>query len=276
VAPQRPGPQPTLAKEVPPTPAERVYTYAPGGTYAVPVSIGFPLDIVFGRGEQVHGVTDGDRAPQAEGQPRRWEVRQGVEGLGDNQRHHVFVTVTEPGLKNGLAITTTKHTYYVTLESVKQSPIRVLRWKYAPDPVEVVDVAPVALGPLPAPDAPASYHVGYQVSSSRQPAPTWLPRQIVDDGKKTYLIYPEVTLFETVPLVRLIGPNGPQLVNARQYLNVVVLDQLAPRLELRVGIGEQAEVVTVSRGNLRTIRCPDDADCPRWPDASRVLARRTP
>ena len=115
-------------------------------------------------------------------------------------------------------------------------------------------------------------------STTRQPAPAWTPRQVVDDGKKLYLLYPEVTLFTTVPLVRLIGVNGPQLVNARQYLNVVILDQLAPTLELRVGVGEAAEVVTITRGKgLRTITCPDDGeDCPQWPSAARQLARRTP
>jgi len=55
-----------------------------------------------------------------------------------------------------------------------------------------------------------------------------MPRAVVDDGKKLYILYPEVTLFGTVPLVRLLGPNGPQLVNARQYLNVVIVDQLPP------------------------------------------------
>ena len=62
-----------------------------------------------------------------------------------------------------------------------------------------------------------------------------------------------------MPLVRLLGPNGPQLVNARQYLNVVIVDHLVARAELRVGLGEQAETVTITRGALRTIACPGDA-----------------
>ena len=101
---------------------------------------------------------------------------------------------------------------------------------------------------------------------------------MVDDGKKLYLIYPEVTLFESVPLVRAIGVNGPQLLNARQHLNVVILDALFPTLELRVGVGDAAELVTITRGKgLRTITCPDDGeDCPQWPAAARHLARRTP
>ena len=97
-------------------------------------------------------------------------------------------------------------------------------------------------------------------------------------AKNLYLLYPEVTLFTTVPLIRLLGVGGPHLVNARQYLNVVILDQLAPALELRVGVGPAAEVVTITRGKgLRTITCPDDgADCPQWPAAAHALARRTP
>jgi len=87
---------------------------------------------------------------------------------------------------------------------------------------------------------------------------------------------PEVALFETVPVVRLMGPNGPQLVNARQYLNVVILDQLVGRAELRVGLGEHAETVTITRGTLRTISCPGDEACPVWPKAATELARRHP
>ena len=120
------------------------------------------------------------------------------------------------------------------------------------------------------------YHVGYRLEASRHPAPSWMPRQVLDSGTKTYLIYPEVALFETVPMVRMVGPNGPQLINSRQFLNVVILDVLVPRLELRVGLGDTAEVVTISRGFLRTIACPGDPECPQWPAAAAVLAGSTP
>jgi type IV secretory pathway VirB9-like protein len=102
-----------------------------------------------------------------------------------------------------------------------------------------------------------------------------VPRHVVDDGKKVYIVYPEVTLFENVPLVRIIGPNGPQVVNSRQYLNVVIIDQLVARAELRVGIGENAQTVIITRGQLRTIACPGDAACPVWPRAATILAGRT-
>jgi type IV secretion system protein VirB9 len=236
-----------------------------------------PLDIVLEAGEQVRQIVDGDRAPAEHGQARRWQVHEGGDGVGDGLRPHVFVTVTEAGLSNGITITTTRWTYYIACKSVAKSPTRVLRWHYAPHPQEP-DPVEEPPGILPHPDQPRRYHVGYVTMARHQPPPAWKPRQVVDDGTKLYLIYPEVTLFGTVPLVRALGVHGPQLINARQHLNVVILDQLAPALELRVGVGEAAEVVTITRGPaLRTITCPDEGEaCPQWPAAARTLARRLP
>jgi type IV secretory pathway VirB9-like protein len=115
--------------------------------------------------------------------------------------------------------------------------------------------------------------VGYQVATS-QPAPQWVPRHIVDDGTKLYIVYPEITLFQSVPLVRKIGPHGPQLVNSRQFLNTVILDELPARVELRVGTGTYAETATITQGQLRTISCPGDPDCPVWPAAATQLSAR--
>jgi type IV secretion system protein TrbG len=255
-----------------PTPAEQVYTYRPGATFAVRVPTNTPLDLMMERGEQVRNIVGGDRAPADSTQTARWEVKEGADGQGESLRHHVFLTAANPHLTTGLIITTTKRTYYLTCKSVSSSPIRVVRWHYPKDeaakPLKAKEP-----GLLPDPQEPRHYHVGYALVGSKPP-PSWQPRQVVDDGKKTFIIYPEVTLFETVPMLRLIGPNGPQLVNARQFLNVVIVDQLVTRGELRVGIGEHAETVTITRGELHTIACPGDLACPVWPQAAQTLARR--
>ncbi|HSX82583.1 MAG TPA: TrbG/VirB9 family P-type conjugative transfer protein [Candidatus Saccharimonadia bacterium] len=261
----RPPIMPTLAvsvKETPPLPTEKVYAYEKGGAYLAPVSVGFPLDIVFARGEQVHNVTDGDRAPQVEGQARHWEVRQGKEGLGAEERHHIFVTVTDPGLRNGLTVTTTQRTFYITLESVAKSPVRVLRWKEDLRPADGPPVAQAATGPLP--PVESQYHVGYAIESEGSP-PDWMPLGAWDDGHKLYVLLPLASLYGTSPLVRKIGPNGPAVVNGRQYLNVLIVDELAARLELRAGTGATAEVVRITRGNLHMLTCPASPGCPAFP-----------
>jgi type IV secretion system protein VirB9 len=256
----------------PPLPGEKIYPYAPGTTFAVMVPLGWPLDILLEHGEQVRNIVGGDRAPTEGSHTPRWDVKEGADGAGDRQRAHVFVTATEPGLTLGLIITTSKRTYYLTCKSVQTSPMRAIRWRY-PQETPQAQGSHTPAGLLPDPTQPARYHVGYQLTAS-QPPPAWMPRAVVDDGKKLYIVYPEVALFDTVPLVRLLGPNGPQLVNARQYLNVVILDHLVARAELRVGLGEHAETVTITRGALRTIDCPGDAACPVWPQAAQTLAGR--
>jgi type IV secretory pathway VirB9-like protein len=272
VQPARPLPEVLKTVERKPTAAEKVYDFAPGGTYQAPVMVGFPLDLLLGHDEEIRNYSGGDPELIAEGQQAtRWEVKLGVSGKDTTAAQHMFIRATEPGLKMGLVITTTKRTYYMTCESVKVSPIRVVRWRYAPEPAPAPP--PPEPGLLPDPQEPRHYHVGYELAASK-PAPSWTPRQVVDDGKKTYIVFPEVTLFETVPMLRLIGPNGPQLVNSRQYLNVVIVDQLVARGELRVGIGEHAETVTITRGQLQTIACPGDPSCPVWPAAAQVLARK--
>jgi type IV secretion system protein VirB9 len=262
-------PPPTPEK---PTPAEQVLDFTPGTTFSLTVPVGAPLDIVMQRGEEVRNVIGGDRAPVEANQTTRWELKEGAHGLGDTLQHHIFLSATLPSLSTGLIVTTTRRTYYLQCKSVAKSPIRTVRWRY---PVETTDpLAKLKVPPLlPDPAQPKHYHVGYELVGTK---PHWQPRQVVDDGRKTYILYPEVALFETVPMVRLIGPNGPQLVNARQFLNVVILDQLLPRAELRVGLGETAEVVTITRGQMRTIACPGDEACPVWPAAAQVLAQRSP
>ena len=279
VQPERHAPRPGSPRpaKVPAGTAEKVYDYAPGVTVEVPVALDQPLDIVLEAGEQVRQIVDGDRAPLEQGQTRRWEVKEGGDGAGGRapaaclcdgdggrahqRRHHHHDAadllhclqecgeVAHPG--GALALS--------RRECGRPGPPGRARAPAAPGPADALSRR-------------------LRADGAGRPAPAWTPRQMVDDGKKMYLLYPEVTLFRPCPLVRAVGVKGPQLVNARQYLNVVILDQLSPTLELRVGVGEAAEVVTITRGKgLRTITCPDDGeDCPQWPAAARALARRTP
>lgn len=129
---------------------------------------------------------------------------------------------------------------------------------------------------LPHPDEPRRYHAGYTITTTTPP-PAFIPRHIVDDGRKLYLVYSEITLFKAVPLVRALTSQGPAVINARQYLNVVIIDGLPARLELRIGVDhkeQKAEVVTITQGNLKTIDCPGDPDCPVWPAAAPQISAR--
>ena len=270
--PSEPTPEPVASPEPKPTLAEQVLDYVPGTPSTLTVAVDAPLDVVLERGEQSRNVLGGDRTP-AEGQAvPRLDFKEGASGIGETLQHHLFFTATQAGLTTGFIVTTTRRTYLLTLKSVAKSPIRTVRWRYPADP-EAKPVKVKEPGLLPDPAEKKRWHVGYTVEASQPQAPEWMPR-VYDDGRKMFLVLPEITLFETAPMVRMIGPNGPALVNARTYLNVIIVDQLAPRLELRVGLGATAEVVTIARGALRTIQCPDAAECPVFPLAAQLLARK--
>jgi len=244
---------------------EKVYPFIPGECYRVDVPVGTVVALAFKPGEEIRDWADGDRSPveSEDHQKPLWEFKQSYAGAGVTGRPAMLITVPKAGLKNGLTVTTTGWTYCVDLQSVSKSAIRSVRWTY-PDDAPKVAKAPPRLWPDPT--QPQRYHAGYEITAS-EPTPVWTPRQAVDDGSKTYIVFPPTVTSVDAPLIRLVGSSGPELVNARQAGNVVILDRLFNRAELRLGASKQAEVVTIQRLMPVTIACPGDARCPVWPDA---------
>jgi len=162
------------------------------------------------------------------------------------------------------------------VRSVTQTPTRAVRWTYpapsTPPPTPVVEQRPTF---WPDTSQPQRYHVGYHIDADG-PAPDWMPTHVLDDGRKTYVLFPPTMAYQTAPLLRLIGPQGPQLVNLRQVGTVYVIDQLLGKAELRVGAEEHAQVVTITRGVLFTITCPGHDLCPTWPMTGQHYGRITP
>jgi len=250
----------------PAAPNEKLYAYEPQKEYLVPIRIGTPADIVLEPGEIVHAISTGDRSPLAEGEAPRWTIKEGVSESEYTPIAHIFMTATHPGLQQGMVVATSRRTYHLTVKSVEKSPIRTVRWTYPPAPVKAVKKD---LPILPDETTPQRYHIGYVIESP-EPAPDWKPLQIVDDGTKTYVLFSPVVLYQEAPLLRLIGPNGPEVVNVRQFHTVYIIDRLLSHAELRVGVGKHAVIVTIRRGAVESIRCPGHGACPNWPETFPV------
>ena len=263
-----PVPEPEAPPPAPPVraaaPNERLYDYQVSHEYEVPVPLGWPVDVVLEPGELVHTIVGGDRAPLAEGEPPRWEVKEGQSETQYTPVQHVFFVATHVGQKMGVIVATSRRTYYLTLKCVAKTDIRAIRWRYpAPPAPPVVVKRPPRI--LPDPLIPHRLHVGYLILAP-DPVPEWTPLQVVDDGQKMYILLPPTTRFAVAPMVRGKGPNGPFLVSSRHMDTVIILDQMIGVLELRYGEGETAQVVTVQRGPLTLIVCPGDGQCPLWPE----------
>ena len=80
---------------------------------------------------------------------------------------------------------------------------------------------------------------------------------------KIYMRFKPAVLHQSMPLLRGMTEYGtPYLLNSRQYGEWVVVDELAPRLELRRGAGELAERVVVTREQLRVDQLPRRGSLP--------------
>lgn len=249
------GKRGAACSSAPPRPAG-LPLFVDDAEFAASVMPGYPLTVVLESGETIVSISGGDRPLLAEGEVAPWEIKHSPPGT----RPYVFITVTKPGLAMGLVVATDRRTYTLSLKSVPQTTTRQLRWRYAAPPVVAV-VPAVPSGPLPT--GRFRLHIGYSVTAQGDTRPEWTPT-VYDSGEKMFLIFPITTLYQEAPLLRGIGVNGPYLLNSRQVGRVVVVDQVAPRLELRLGTGERASVVQVTRGMLDTINCPGHVQCPNW------------
>jgi type IV secretory pathway VirB9-like protein len=176
--------------------------------------------------------------------------------------------VSKPGLSMGMVVTTNRREYVLDVRSVASTKTRVVRWDYGPEPVK----APVKPRLLPDPTQPQQYHGGYTIQAS-DPRPVWTPRHVIDDGRKTYILFPVNLPAMETPMIRLIGSNGYELVNARLVeQSVMVIDHLFAGAELRIGNTPQADVVRLVRGAPQRMSCPGDPACPVWPSMGLAAA----
>jgi type IV secretion system protein VirB9 len=255
-----PPDEPTPLRERPATPYEKVYAYEPGEEVRAHVAVGVPLMILLQPGEIIRNDGHGDRSPLPPGDEQPpWDIKKG--SVGTPEAPMISITVTRPGLETGYLVTTNKRLYLIRLRSVGKSRVRVIRWTYD-EPLITTEKFPPRL--LPDPTVPQAYHVGYVVEAS-EPRPTWTPPQVVDDGRKTYILFPGNVAAMTAPMIRVMHTTGYEIVNPRMVGSVMVLDHLFTMAELRLGSGPRAETVRVTRQETRAIMCPGDQNCPAWP-----------
>jgi type IV secretory pathway VirB9-like protein len=256
--------EPVPAEEAPALAEWEQEAPADGRLVRAHVPVNGVLTLQFRADEQIVEAPLGDQGilPPGEDRPP-WTVTLGHAGT---KYPLVHVRVTRPGLRTSLTVTTTKRLYVVDLKSVNQSKIRVIRWPSPP----ASDRVEARL--MPDPQAPAAYHVGYRIEPADRP-PVWMPQQVVDNGAKTYIFFPRNLAVMAAPMIRLIGPNGPEMTNPILVDSVMVLNHLIDRAELRRGSGKTAEVVTITRETARKIDCPGDLECPVWPTVVAAKGR---
>jgi type IV secretion system protein VirB9 len=77
------------------------------------------------------------------------------------------------------------------------------------------------------------------------------PIRVVDDGKKTFIQMTPNAGYREAPVLVVLGPDGPEMVNYRVKGDMYIVDRLFERGALILGVGKKARRAEIIRGSYR-------------------------
>jgi type IV secretion system protein VirB9 len=220
------------------------YSYEPGTLYQVYAAPTRITDVQLQPGERLVG-------PPACGDTVRWILAQGksMDASGAEQPH-IYIKPTRPGLDTNLVLNTDRHSYLLELHSYEQTYMAAVTWRFPQEEVAKLaaettervaqerDSAPVvSLNNL-------NFNYVIQIVKGH---PLWTPLQVFDDGRKTFVRFPQTMLVREAPALFVLRDKETQLVNYRMKNAFYVIDRLIDSAELRVGGKDDEEIVRVAR-----------------------------
>jgi len=199
------------------------------------------------------------------GDSRRWEITPVLSGSGLEETPLLIVKPIEPGLETDLIVPTNRRTYVVRLVSDPARFVSRLAFQYPGDDAarwaafqarqdaakrDAETVAEQArekdkrAGVVPmAENALDNLYFDYRLKGDAD----YRPKQVFDDGKHTYLIYPNDGRFRELPTLLIVANGKSELVNFRVDGSRYIVDRLFDKAILVVGVGKKQTRVTITR-----------------------------
>jgi type IV secretion system protein VirB9 len=227
--------------------AVQVYAWAEGALYQVYASPGDVTDIVLEPGEALAGT-----GPVAAGDTVRWVIGDTESGCGAGKCVHILIKPTRSDLRTNLVINTDRRTYHLELRATPQAYMASVSWRYPQDQLLAVrrsaDEAAAARWTAPAGAGVDIDHLDFHYRI-KGPHPAWRPTQVFDDGRQTFIAFPESVAQADLPPLFVIGADGKtaELVNYRVQGQHMVVDRLFQIAELRLGDKDTAQRVRIEK-----------------------------
>jgi P-type conjugative transfer protein TrbG len=231
------------------------YAFEPGSlfqVYAAPMRV---TDIALEPGEKIVGQP-------ASGDVVRWVLALGKSMQSGVEQQHVYLKPTRADLETNLAINTDRRSYMLELHSYPDTYMAAVQWHYPQEEIarlttEANDAAiqQQSSAPIVSLD---TLNFGYTIQVING-APRWTPIQVFDDGRRTFVRFPQAMLVREAPALFVLRAKDVQLVNYRVRGDTYVVDRLLDSAELRVGQQDQ-EIVRISRSTTPPPPPPRTAD----------------
>jgi P-type conjugative transfer protein TrbG len=208
----------------------------PYGSYQ-PTVVGRPLhvvDVEMQPGETVQETACGDT--------KRWIVN-----VIHNTPDHVILKPTDIDLTTNLVIITDKHTYNLRLVSRDASYVPKVGWYYPQETVKQWGQS--ATGEPTVAKLPALTADQLNFTYWLEGPEALRPVRVFDDGTHVYIQMPATMRSGDAPAVFVTGVDGhDELVNYRLAGSYYVVDKLFDQASLVLGVGGDAQRVTLHRG----------------------------
>lgn len=218
------------------------YGFEPGSLYQVYAAPMRVTDIALEPGEKVLGQP-------AAGDVVRWVLAIGKSVAGGLEQEHVYLKPTRDGLETNLCINTDRRSYMLELHSYPDTYMAAVQWDYPQDMAARVEAQATEAAALRANSSPVvgldTLNFNYAVHVDKG-EPSWAPVQVFDDGRRTFIRFPQAMLVREAPALFVLRNKETQLVNYRVKSDFYVVDRLFDSAELRVGQQDQ-EIVRIVR-----------------------------
>jgi type IV secretion system protein TrbG len=207
--------------------ARAIYAFMPGAIYELITQPGFISTILLEPGETLHDIAAGDTS--------RWTVTE-ARAEGDVAgRTIVMVKPRAAGLRTNIILITSRRTY--AIEAVSQTGRAYsseIAWTYA------------APAPAAAAEKSSILTTRYRIRAVRSAPPRWMPTQVFDDGRQSWIEFPPGAAQTELPPLFVLTPQGAELANYRLVDGRYRIDRIFDRAELRLG-GRAPVVVRIER-----------------------------
>lgn len=209
--------------------ATLLYTWEPGAIYELQTSPDFVSTLLLEPGEVLIDIAAADTA--------RWSVSNTLSG----DRALLIVKPSAPRLKTNIVLVTDRRAYLIEAVSAAGEVYTAqAAWTYPAPPAP-----PSAPEPKPEPP-PRPVHEDYVLKAPRKGPPLWMPEKVWDDGRRTYVQFPEDIAASDMPPLFIRTAEGLELVNYRINGRRYEIDRIFTEAELRLG-RKKPVVVTILR-----------------------------
>jgi type IV secretion system protein TrbG len=195
---------------------------------------------------------------KAAGDTERWMIGDTSSGAGATLQTHILVKPFKAGIATNMVVTTNRRVYFLSLRAADQADAfnSAVTWIH-PQPLPssgaqtASSITPTLIANNGRTAAIDTLNQNYRIRASWR-KPPWTPVSVSDDGRQTFITFPESLASTEAPPLFVIGDNGEaQLVNWRKQGNIYVVDRLFQNAELRLG-GTKPKIVRIERKEARS------------------------